>query len=428
MRMIGHAGAYFLLFFAISAEAQQSFQRVPPRIGTEISVFQERAHIMYQRIVGHRAPIDHPKVLEMEAFVRRGDLIGAAKVATAESAFINNTIRMMAASMSTREESIRAPLSDFVATFMGVVRDDIDARQLLVGNFIYQGPPDTREDVEEVLNRFYNSNDYYRDLNNQRLDLFQVLRRVDGQQIRTGDTTTQPNPDAAGVLTSRAYLEAHATAGTNRRPVEFAFRQFLCIPIEGWADSLASDVRIGRDIDRFPGGDHEKFLTTCKSCHTGMDGFRGAFAKYDFNDKILQGDVNRNLSGGYGMSQSPNGSGIARKMNANTSVYPFGYATTDDSFVNNANRGANSMIFGWRGSNIREGRGVREFGNLIANSRRFSACMTKRAFETVCRKGVAPEDMNGWVAEVARQFEQDKYDMRSLFERVVALPNCVGDR
>ena len=66
------------------------------------------------------------------------------------------------------------------------------------------------------------------------------------------------------------------------------FREFLCVPIAGWADSTGPDNRIGQDVDRYPGGDHSKFLTNCRGCHSNMDGLRTAFAKVHFNNNFVK--------------------------------------------------------------------------------------------------------------------------------------------
>ena len=90
-------------------------------------------------------------------------------------------------------------------------------------------------------------------------------------------------------------MAAHAIAGTNRRLVEYSFREFTCMPIDKWADASGPDTYIGRDVDRFPGGVHQKFTTTCRACHSGMDSLRGAFARYTFSGltyKISQASWN----------------------------------------------------------------------------------------------------------------------------------------
>ena len=416
------AAVWMLLAQPFGAQAQT---RIPPAMSAPVSDARIEARVLYERIVGHKIPIDHPALTEMETKIKAGDKLGAAAVATRQPEFINTTVRLFATKMSTREETIRAPLSDFVATIMGIVRDDLDARSMLVGNFLYRADAVLAPNARRTVTDLYISNNHYADLETQRSDLNAVLVRVDGQQIANSTTTTVAHPDPAGVITSRGFMEAHAVAGTNRRLVEFTFREFTCLAINEVADSSAPDNRIGRDIDRFPGGDQTKFATSCKSCHTVMDGFRGAFARFDFSNNVVKhGTVNQALAGNFAFVNDP--AGIARKMNGNNTVYPLGYRTTDDTFVNNANQGTNAGLFGWRDGAYQK-QGVKAFAELIANSKRFSLCMAKRAYETVCRKAASPEDMSGWLSNLATQFEEtDGRNMRRLFERVSVDSRCLG--
>src|SRR5690606_9969809 len=113
------------------------------------------------------------------------------------------------AKLSTREETIRTPLNDFIATIMGIVRDDLDARTMLTGDFLYQGSATAAPNARRGVADLHSSNNHYDDLESQRVDLFTALVRVDGQKIQTANNTTVANPDPAGVITSRAFMEAH---------------------------------------------------------------------------------------------------------------------------------------------------------------------------------------------------------------------------
>jgi hypothetical protein len=212
-------------------------------------------------------------------------------------------------------------------------------------------------------------------------------------------------------------MGAHASAGTNRRLVEYTFREFLCVPIGDWADTKVSDARIGRDIDRFPGGDHMKFQTSCKGCHTGMDGFRGAFARWDFQgDRIVHSAV------GGGDQQA----GIFNKLNRNGEVFSHGFRTVDSSFVNNARGSSNETFFGWRGNGVDRGADVKGFGELVANSKRFSQCMVKRVYDTVCRQNLDPKANKAYLDVNGIWFEQQGYNVKKLFEYLAVQPDCLG--
>lgn len=393
---------------------------------------------IYERITGVKWAADHPLITQAATMVAAGQRAEVAALATQQPQFLNVTVKNFALEMSTRDETIRIPLNDFAATIMGVVRDNTDARELLYGNFFYVGDParipasipNVIADPNEMGRRVLSSNEHYEalDSKNNRLDVGSVLMRVNGQRLVENviQVQNQPdqyvivaNPDPGGVLTSRTFIEAHAVAGTNRRPVEYTFRQFMCLPLEQWADALSSDVRIGRDIDRFPGGDHVKFQTSCKSCHTVMDGFRGAWARWDFdNNRALQTTVRQGAS---------DGNRVLNKLNRNNTVYPGGYVTTNDSWVNHAVRGVNATQFGWRGLDkvtpVNTGIGVNAFGRLVANSQRFSTCMAKRVFKSVCRKELSDSEIATY-SSLGTQFESLNYNMRNLYQIAALHPRC----
>lgn len=400
-----------LSLYSGTAQAQTQAQR-------------DDAKWIMERITGVKWPSTSPIMQQAYSLAATGDRAGVAALGTRQAQFLNVTVKNFGLQMSTREETIRIPLNDFTASIMGVTRDETDARELLYGNFFYIGDAALLDNQDTFANSVLRTSQHYQNLDNRRIDMGAALVRVESQRLivsQTDDTfVLAANPDPAGILTSRTWIEAHAIDGTNRRPVEYAFRQFACLPIEKWADAAAADVRIGRDIDRFPGGDNEKFQTTCKACHNVMDGFRGAWAKWDFQDgSAVQSTVRRGNS---------NAQGVMNKLNRNAQVYPGGYITTDDSWINNADRGANSSTFGWRGldrsgrSPASAGMGVNTFGRLIANSQRFSSCMAKRVFESVCRKDLG-SDFSVYQS-MGAEFETSNYNLKKLFEAAALNARC----
>lgn len=423
---------------------------------------QSQAQWLLERLTGVKWPASSPIVAQMAQALSAGDRKGAVELATSQPQFLNVVVKQMALRMSTREETIREPFNDFAASFMGVTRDGTDARELLYGNFYYAATDPSKLNGANIpsnlMTDLIGSNNHYNALGRSNVDVGAALVRVEGQMIAgvsrvsvvgtSGTATTtelvQPvdSPDPAGVLTSRAFMGAHATAGTNRRLVEYTFRQFMCLPIQGWADTLASDARVGRDVDRLPGGDNNKFLTTCKGCHAVQDGFRGAFAKYDWRDGIDQvgGAILHVDNGATQGPLRPNvvnatagvTTGVVFKMNRPDFVqYQGGYISTDDSWVNNANRGINATTFGWRNpapdSSPLAGRtaGVHAFGRLLAGSQRFGRCMAKRVWDEVCHTEYSEAEMNAIYASLGLEFEGTlNFKLRGLFETVALHPKC----
>ncbi|MEO0335976.1 MAG: hypothetical protein AAF202_06270, partial [Pseudomonadota bacterium] len=122
--------------------------------------------------------------------------------------------------------------------------------------------------------------------------------------------------------------------------------------------------------------------------------------------------------------------GVVTKINWNHSIYPSGYKTTDNSFVNNATRGANERLFGWgsgRGpasqsnATTNSGFGATELGQLIANSQKFPECMAQRSFEALCHKEVGSSSTN---ARHARAFIDSNYNFKSLFKSIAMDSSC----
>lgn len=407
----------------IQSIAQKEYGRFQINVDQPVSANRSRALAIYKRLVGVGTPIDNPILLAMERQLDANNLVGAAQLATTEPGFLNLVVRDFASRMSTRDESINEQFNDFTATVIGVVRDQIDARQLLYGEFFYRGSASAPV-RQNLSNDILESNDHYSDLANignrqWSYDYSSVLERVNQQYLRLPDGGTTSHPDAAGVLTSRAFMGAHALDGTNRRLVEYTMKQFTCNDMEDWADAKATDMRVGRDIDRFPGGEGGKYQTTCRSCHSVMDGFRGAFARYDFDRNYVK---HASVHAGNQMGQRP--AGISSKMNQNTDTFSAGFETTDESWINNARSPANNQRFGWRGY-VETGVGVQSFGRAVANSRAFSKCMVKRVYRELCKRPVSTYETQ-MIESMANTFESAGYDLKSLFENIAVRPECIG--
>jgi len=399
-----------------------------------------------ERLTGVRWASDSPIIAQMAEKIAAKDRMAAAAIATQQAQFLNVTVKEMAVAMSTREESVRTPFNDFTAAIMGVTRDETDIREILFGDFYYMADPNMVMGSNPAIpmnltNDMLRTNNHYTNLENSNVNIGSVLMRVEGQRIATSDTTNIPNPDPGGVLTSRAFLSAHAIAGTNRRLVEYTFREFMCTDIFGWANTSAPDSRIGRDIDRNPGGDPTKFQTTCKGCHSGMDGFRGAFAKWDFRENANAAIHASNGVVGGGFQPNLDGRGVVRKMNRDDFVqYSGGYITTDDSFVNYTNMGVNATRFGWRGPTpaavlrgpasdpttglTTRATGVHGFGRLVANSQRFSQCWAQRVFTTVCKHQLPASEAETLYVSLGMELENNGYNLKRLFQMVAVHPKC----
>lgn len=343
----------------------------------------EQARQLFRRLVGVPLLVSDPRWDQMAAEIQSGRWKSAARIASSDSRFLSIRVRNWAAILSNKSETPFTSLNDFQALVIGVVGEDRDARDLLTADYRYEGmkslklPPVSLSD-----------NKHYEELDIKGFDLKEVLVQVRPQW------ETAPGR-GAGLLTTRGWGEAHFSGGTNRRAVEYTFREFLCRPISSWKAAGLPDLHVRRDVSRAPGGSAAVYQRDCRTCHAGMDALGGAFAYFDFVEGRLI------LSPGI----------VLHKFNQNISVFPLGKRTVDDSWVNLSTGGHNELI-GWRGD--LSGFGVRQFGAMVANARAFSQCMVRRVFSEVCR-GVIDSSVE---AALADGFEENGYRLRRLFEEV----------
>jgi hypothetical protein len=425
----------------------------------------QKARRLYQRLAGIDLPIFDPRIANVKALLDQGNPRAAARVVTSHPSFYDKTVRSFAARISTRSERPDVALNDFIATIIGVTRDGVDARRLLTGTFLYRANPKLFWGDASVYSAtaLMTSNQHYDALDTMKaplacaldrldpLNLIQIPDHMQQKLIVPNPATERANPDPAGLLTSRAFAEAHIIAGTNRRPVQKAFEYFACAPIDSWRDAEISDQYVGRDVERFPNGPQSfnEFLSNCKSCHGPMDSMRGAFAQYHFENgyiKFAPFFIERNRPENVTLAAetesrmkltascqegntacNPNTNPrlpVHWKLNHNVN-YAQGSFVRDNSFNNLLTTPRQMLRFGWSGST--SGNGVREFGRMIANSRAFPVCMAKRAFSEVCKDNPSradfPPEMSQWLEQVGESFATGGYNLKDLFEAVAV--NCM---
>lgn len=390
-----------------------------------------KAAEIYNRLTGVKTPIYNPILQQIALKLDGNDPVGAAALVTEHSLFYNLTVKNFAARMSNRDETINVPLNDFTATIIGATRDNLNAKTLLYDNFYYQADPTKAAVPSDEIDDILKSNNHYESLDRGDFDLKSVLIKKTPQLLFDGNNAVS-NPTPSGLLTTRQWAAAHFIAGTNRRAVEFSLREFTCTPIENAADSSGPEDVIGRDIDRNPGGSMSKFATSCRACHTVMDGFRPAFAFMTFSNNFLKhsllvpnstaNNLNEDNSNAIGVHvDAPK---VARKFNRNETTFPGGKIVKDDIWVNNANSGTNKTNFGWTRTN---GQGITDFGKAIAESKAFPKCMAKRVFFTVCKREATAKD-DAFLTKVADEFSSPErnYNLKFLFQKIVTNDSCLG--
>ena len=412
----------------VDAGIQNKVIPVDPNL--KITPTLKQAQNIYQRLTGVKTPLYDPILADMEKKLLQNDSIGAAALATDDPRFYNITVRDFASKMSNRSETINVPLNDFTATVIGAVRDELNAQRLLWDDITYVADPTKAAVPATLITDILRSNNHYEALDNLRVDISKVLK-LSSQKIFTGKSAVAM-PTPAGLLTSRAWLSAHAVAGTNRRLVEFTFREFLCTPLEKVADSTGPDNVIGRDIDRFPGGSHTKFTTTCRACHTIMDSLRPAFSYLTYNsDYVMHSYTSPNVkkiedeNAGLGMFKSTDAGAtyVHDKLNHNQTVFPGGRITIDDNWTNNAIYGANLPYFNWKRIS---GKGIQEYGKMMSESKQFPLCMASRVYTSVCKRAPTSSE-DALIAAAANEFATTRnYNLKFLFQKIVTSKECLG--
>jgi hypothetical protein len=342
-----------------------------------------QAKRIHDRLVG--TPPSAATLNHMQSLIEGGDVRGAAAYAidpsrAEASPFYNAVLKNFATPWTNRDQNVFAPLNDYTATIIGLVRDDSDFRTALYDDVVYVGAGST-----------YNpsSNTHYENLEANAVDLRTQLTRT--TQSSGG---ALPAAATAGVITSRAASEAFFIAGTNRAMFRFTLLNHLCRDMEQVQNTSYPPDRIRQDVTRSPGGDSRLFLNGCVGCHSGMDPMAQAFAYYNYDE--AQGRVV------YTPGQ------VQPKYLINSDNFKPGYVTPDDSWENRWRTGPNSSL-GW-GAGPGSGQGAKSLGQELANSDAFAECQVDKVFRQVCfRQPTSSERTTALNA-----FRQN-YSLRSVF-------------
>ena len=322
----------------------------------------------------------------------------AAYIAMDNVSFYNVTLKNFAAPWTNRDQSVFVPLNDYIATVIGLIRDDEPFNQLLSRDITYVG----RSGVVPAAPSA-NNNDHYAQLEANNINLRDELEAT--QQSTVNNI---PTGATAGVITSRAASEAFFIAGTNRAMFRFTMINHFCADMEQLHDPALPPDRIRQDVSRSPGGDSRLFLNNCVGCHTGMDPMAQAFAYYNYDEAA-------------GALQYTAGSVQAKYFN-NDLNFPQGYRTTDDHWDNYWRQGQNSYL-GFDGGLPGSGDGAQSLGAELGNSDAFASCQVKKVFRAVCLREPDLPD-NGTVDQITATFRGTGYRMKQVFADTAVY--CMG--
>jgi hypothetical protein len=310
-------------------------------------------------------------------------------------------LKNFAAPWTNRDQSVFVPLNDYIATVIGMIRDDVDFSTVLSADLTYVGQGGV---VSAAASR--SNNNHYAQLESDNVDL---------SDPALFDATTQssiqgiPSTATAGIITSRAASEAFFVAGTNRAMFRFTLINHMCNDMEQMHDTSLVPDRIRQDVSRSPGGDSRLFLNSCIGCHTGMDPLAGAFAYYDYDEGAQQ------LVYTQGNVQS--------KYFNNDLNFPQGYRTTDDSWDNYWREGQNSYL-GFDPALPGAGNGAKSMGQELGNSYAFAACQVKKVFRAVCLRDAENQTDRDAVDAIVTTFRNSGYRMKQVFADTAV--HCMG--
>jgi len=346
----------------------------------------------------------------------------AADIAMNNPAFYNVTLKNYAAPWTNEAQTTFVPLNDYTATVIGIIRDDLDFRQVLFGDIIYTGNA-------SGLTAYSNSN-------NNHYEQLEQLGPVTGDLSNTGilqqqtqsSVTGLPANATAGVITTRAAAEAFFTDGTNRAMLRFTLMNHLCTDLEPLKDVSRIPDRVRQDVSRSPGGDSRIFMFSCIGCHAGMDGLTGAYSKYNFNTVTNSLDYARTDATALA-DETLNGyvaGGISGKYANNADNFKSGYITTDESWINYWRNGPNKLL-GWNATpndpdlhGNERGEGAKSMGAELANSTAFASCQVKKAFKAVCFRNSDDYAADRTIVDTITTSFMSGYNMKSVFAKVAA--------
>ena len=375
----------------------------------------EQAKQLHDRIVG--VPASETMLNEMSLLLDNGKAVEAAYKAMESPHFYTTTLKLLATPWTNEEHDVFAPLNDYTATFIGIVRDDVDFRQILQGDLVYIGKNDLG--LPAYNN---NNNEHYQALEDNFINLAEAL--ISSPQSSLNGLPTEAT---AGVLTSRASAKAFFKLGTNRAMLRFTLINHLCTDLEPLKDNTLPPDRIRQDVSRSPGGDSRIFINNCLSCHSGIDPLAQAFAYYDYQFDVNADPSAENGAISYnagGVIDQATGSRVKAKYLINDNHFPHGYITVNDQWQNYWRKGVNQKL-GWDNSLSGVGAGIKSFGEEMANSQAFAQCQVKKVFKAVCLRDAESNDDLAQINNTTISFKQNAYQLKRVFAEVGAY--CMGD-
>jgi hypothetical protein len=360
----------------------------------------EQARRIYERIAGEEPPAQTLTAMANAITAQPGQagLLAAAAMATQAPDFYNVTVKNMVTPWTNRDQTVFAPLNDYTATVIGMVRDDVAFNTALSADILYTVNAGGLPAVSAA------NNNHYATAETNGVDLSTALK-----QTTQSGTYGIPTEATAGLITTRGATSAFFINGTNRAMFRFTMINHLCNDMETVMDITRPTDRIRQDVARSPGGDSRLFLNTCVGCHSGMDPMAQAFAYYNFDTTSNQLVYTANQ--------------VQPKYFINSQNFIYGFVTPDNSWSNRWRAGPN-IALGWDQSMPGSGVGAKSLGQELAASDAFAQCQVTKVFQTVCfRAPTSAADM-ATVSSIKSSFKTSGYKLKQVFQLAAAA--CPG--
>jgi hypothetical protein len=374
-----------------------------------------QAKRMHDRIAG--VPPNQQVLNQMITLLESGDELAAARVAMQNPNFYNVTIKNWVTPWTNEEFDVFAPLNDYTATIIGMVRDEIDFREVLSGDILYIANSDVGVSPYSMDN-----NRHYEELEAMGADLSSVLTQT--QQSSVMDIPPQAT---AGLMTTRAAAKSFFKDGTNRAMFRFTLINHMCRDLEPLKDTSLPPDRIRQDLSRSPGGDSRIFFNSCAGCHSGMDPLAQAYAYYNYDYNVESdpdGENGRLIYNQAGQLDPVTGSRVTQKHQINENNFPFGYIIENDRWDNYWRKGINQTL-GWSSELSGYGNGAKSMGQELANSQVFAQCQVTKVFENVCLRKPQDASDRSEVEQITSRFISNNYNIKDVFAASAAY--CKGE-
>jgi hypothetical protein len=357
----------------------------------------EQAARMHNRLAG--VPPSQAVLAQMAALITQGNPQAAAQIAMTNSSFYNVTLRNFIAPATNRAQSAFVPLNDYIATVIGMVRDNVPFNTVLSADLLYIGNTSGAPPYSP------SNNNHYQYLDTNGVDLKTALVPTTQSSL-----TGIPSAATAGVITTEAASAAFFILGTNRAMFRFTMINYLCNDLPQVMDISRPPDRIRQDVSRSPGGDSRVFLNNCIGCHAAMDPMAQAFAYYNYDPVALQ------LVYTPGQTQA--------KYHINTGNFPDGFVTPDDSWNNRWRSGPNALL-GWSSALPGSGTGAKSLGQELAGSQAFANCQVQKVFQAVCLRPPSNAADRSAAAQMVTDFQNGGYNMKQVFAETAVY--CMGN-